>query len=131
MGVLDQVSVGIAGEVVITVTHEMTVQHFLSTMPAVYSTPVMVLHMETAGTQSIAHLLPPGHVSVGMGINMRHLGASRVGATIRVTSRLIEKDEKTVLFEVEVWDGDRKVGDGTHRRGVVNIAAFEKRFGAG
>lgn len=131
MGVLDRVTVGIPGELVVQVTHDMTVAHFLNSMPAVYSTPIMVLHMETAGTQSIADLLPPGHVSVGMGINMRHLAATRVGATVRITSRVAEVDEKTVLFEVEAWEGERKIGDGTHRRGVVNVAAFEKRFGVG
>lgn len=129
MGVLDKVSLGITGEKVITVTHDMTVQHFLDTMPAVYSTPIMVLHMETAGTASIAHLLPEGHVSVGMGINMRHLAATPVGATVRITSKVIEVAAKTVLFEVEAWEGERKIGDGTHRRGVVDMAKFESRFG--
>ncbi len=40
-----------------------------------------------------------------------------------------QMDAKSVLFDVEAWDGDRKIGDGTHRRGVINVAAFEKRFG--
>ena len=31
-------------------------------------------------------------------------------------------------LEVEAWDGDRKIGDGTHRRGIVNVNEFEKRF---
>jgi predicted thioesterase len=34
-----------------------------------------------------------------------------------------------VVFEVEAWDGDRKIGDGTHRRGIVNVLGFERRFG--
>jgi predicted thioesterase len=34
-----------------------------------------------------------------------------------------------VVFEVEAWDGDRKIGDGTHRRGIVNVVEFEERFG--
>jgi predicted thioesterase len=131
MGALDRVEVGITGEIIVTVTHDMTVQHFLSTMPAVYATPMMILHMETTGAESIAALLPEGHVSVGMAVNVRHLAATPVGRTVRVTSRVAEVDGKTVLFEVEAWDDERKIGDGTHRRGVVDVAAFEKRFGAG
>lgn len=131
MSALDRVTAGLTGEKTITVTHDMTVAHFLSSMPAVYATPVMILHMETACTSSIAALLPEGHVSVGMEVNVRHLAATPVGATVRVTSRVIEVATKSVLFEVEARDGDRKIGDGTHRRGVVNMAAFEKRFGAG
>ena len=34
-----------------------------------------------------------------------------------------------MVFEVEAWDGDRKIGDGTHRRGIVNVLEFEKRLG--
>jgi predicted thioesterase len=130
MGALDQVAVGMTGEETVTVTHDMTVQHFSSDMPAVYATPVMILHMEMTSANSIAALLPKGHVSVGMAVNVRHLAATPVGRAVRVTSRVAEVDGKTVLFEVEAWDGDRKIGDGTHRRGVVDLAAFEKRFGA-
>lgn len=131
MGALDRVAVGLTGEKTVTVTHDMTVQHFLPTMPAVYATPVMILHMETTSAESIAALLPEGHVSVGMAVNVRHLAATPVGRTVRVASRVAEVDGKTVLFEVEAWDGERKIGDGTHRRGVVEVAVFEKQFGAG
>jgi predicted thioesterase len=41
----------------------------------------------------------------------------------------VQIDSRSVVFEVEAWDGDRKIGDGTHRRGVVNVVDFEKRFG--
>lgn len=130
MGVLDKVTVGLEGEKIVTVTHDMTVQHFLSTMPAVYATPIMILHMEMAGTASIAALIPERHVSVGMGVNVKHLAATPVGREVRITSKVIEVSPKSVLFAVEAWDGDRKIGEGTHRRGVVATAAFEKRFGA-
>ena len=73
--------------------------------------------------------MPDGYVSVGMEVNVRHLAATPVGRTVRVTSRVRQIDAKSVLFDVEAWDGSRKIGDGTHRRGVINIAAFEKRFG--
>jgi fluoroacetyl-CoA thioesterase len=33
------------------------------------------------------------------------------------------------VFDVEVWDGDCKIGEGTHRRGIVNAVEFEARFG--
>ena len=130
MNVLDKVTVGIPGETVVTVTQEMTVRHFLSTLPAVYATPIMILNMERACAASIADLLPEGHVSVGMEVNIRLLAATPVGRTVRTVSRVVEVDARTVLFDVEAWDGDRKIGDGTHRRGVVNIAAFERRLGA-
>lgn len=130
-GVLDRVSAGMTGEKIVTVTHDMTVAHFLSTMPVVYATPIMILHMEMASAAIVAKHLPDGYVSVGMEVNVRHLAATPVGRQVLVMARVLQVDPKSVLFEVVAWDGHRKIGDGTHRRGVVNIAAFEKRLGDG
>jgi fluoroacetyl-CoA thioesterase len=98
-------------------------------MPQVYATPMMVLHMEMASGSAIASHLPEGFVSVGMDVKVRHLAATPVGRTVRAVSRIIEIGPKSVVFEVEAWDGNRKIGDGTHRRGIVNIREFEQRFG--
>jgi fluoroacetyl-CoA thioesterase len=89
----------------------------------------MILHMEMASGCAIALHLPEGFVSVGMDVKVRHLAATPVGRTVRAVARVIAIDAKSVVFEVEAWDGDRKIGDGTHRRGIVNVAEFEKRFG--
>jgi hypothetical protein len=40
-----------------------------------------------------------------------------------------QQDPKSVAFEVAAWDSDREIGDGTHRRHIVNVPEFEKRFG--
>ncbi len=130
MNVLEKVTVGMTGDKIVTVTHDMTVQHFVSTMPAVYATPVMILHMEMVSTASIVEYLPEGYVSVGMEVNVRHLAATPVGREVHLNSRVIEVSPKSVLFAVEAWDGDRKIGEGTHRRGVVAMAAFNKQFDA-
>jgi len=107
----------------------MTVGHFVAQMPRVYATPMMILHMEMASGSAIAAHLPKGFVSVGMDVKIRHLAATPIGRTVRAISRVITIDPKSVVFEVEAWDGDRKIGDGTHRRGIVNVVEFEKRYG--
>jgi fluoroacetyl-CoA thioesterase len=129
MDALDNVKIGMTAEQTVTVTSEMTVGHFVANMPQVYATPMMILHMEMASGSAIAALLPEGFVSVGMDVKVRHLAATPVGRTVRAISRVIEVDRKSVVFEVEAWDGDRKIGDGTHRRGIVNLVEFEKRCG--
>jgi fluoroacetyl-CoA thioesterase len=129
MSPLDKVSAGQAAEKKVTVTPEMTVAHVVPGMPAVYSTPMMILHMEMAAGSAIQSLLPAGHVSVGMAVDIRHLAATPVGRTVRAIARVARVEAKSVVFEVEAWDGDRKIGDGSHRRGVVNVVEFEKRFG--
>jgi predicted thioesterase len=126
---LSNVRIGMTAEKTVTVTPDMTVGHFVAGMPQVYATPMMILHMEMASGSALASHLPDGFVSVGMDVKVRHLAATPVGHTVRATARVLEIDRKSVVFEVEAWDGDRKIGDGTHRRGVVNVAEFEKRFG--
>ena|ERR1700743_2684143 len=129
MDALKNVWLGMSAEETVTVTSEMTVGHFVADMPHVYATPMMILHMEMASGAAIAAHLPKGFVSVGMNVKIHHLAATPVGRTVRAISRIVQIDAKSVLFEVEAWDGDRKIGDGSHRRGIVNLEEFERRFG--
>jgi predicted thioesterase len=126
---LDKVAVGMTAEKLMTVTPEMTIGHAVPGMPAVYGTPTMILHMEMAAGSAIQSSLPAGYISVGMMVNIRHLAATPVGRRVRAVARVVEIEARSVVFEVEAWDGDRKIGDGTHRRGIVNVAKLEKRFG--
>ncbi|HEV7878211.1 thioesterase family protein [Bradyrhizobium sp.] len=129
MDALAKVTTGMTAEKAVTVTAEMTVAHYVANMPAVYGTPMMILHMEMASGSAIASHLPEGFVSVGMDVKVRHLAATPIGRTVRATARVLEIDRRSVVFEVEAWDGDRKIGDGTHRRAIVNVREFEQRFG--
>ena len=129
MNPLEKVTIGMTAEKLVTVTPEMTVGHVVPGMPEVYGTPMMILHMEMAAGSAVQPLLRAGHVSVGMMVNIRHLAATPVGRTVRAIARIVVVETRSVLFEVEAWDGDRKIGDGTHRRGVVNVAEFVRRFG--
>ena len=129
MDALDNITIGMTAEKTVTVTPALTVGHFVARMPQVYATPMMILHMEMAAGASIASHLPEGFVSVGMDVKVRHLAATPVGRTVRTTSRVVKINPRSVVFEVEAWDGGRKIGDGTHRRGIVNMLEFERRFG--
>src|ERR1700735_3745908 len=129
MNLLSKVTFGMTAETAVTVTSEITVGHFVANMPPVYATPMMILHMEMASGSAIASHLPNGFVSVGIEVNIRHLAATPVGRRVRAISRVIKLDRKSVVFEGEAGDGDRKIGDGPHRRGIVNVVEFEKRFG--
>ncbi len=130
MMALDKVTVGMMAEKTVTVTPEMTVGYLVPGMPRVYATPMMILHMEMAAGSAVSPYLPDGYVSVGMDVRVRHLAATPVGNTVRAIARVIEIDSKSVTFEVEAWNGERKIGDGSHRRGIVNLLEFEKRYGA-
>ena len=128
MNLLDNITIGMAAEHTLTVTPEMTVGHFVEDMPQVYGTPMMILHMEIAAGSSIASHLPEGFISVGMDVTVRHLAATPVGRTVRTISRVKQIEAKSVVFEVEAWDGARKIGDGTHRRGIEKLTPCHHLF---
>ncbi|MDI3559208.1 thioesterase family protein [Bradyrhizobium sp. Arg816] len=129
MNPLEKLTAGMTAEKLVTVTAEMTVGHVVPGMPEVYGTPMMILHMEMAAGSAIQPSLPAGYVSVGMMVDVRHLAATPVGRTVRAVARVVAVEARSVFFAVEAWDGGRKIGGGTHRRGVVDVAEFERRFG--
>jgi predicted thioesterase len=131
MNPLDHVSVGLSAETGFVVLKEMTIGHFVAGMPLVYATPVMVLHMEMAAGSAIASALPEGFVSVGMAISVRHLAATAIGRRVHAIAHVTDMDERSVFFKIEAWNDERRIGDGTHRRGIVNLREFEQRFGVG
>ena len=94
MNAFDYITRGMTAEKIVTVTPEMTVGHFVTQMPMVYATPMMILHMEMASGSSIASHLPEGFVSVGMDVKVRHLAATPVGRTVRAISRVVQVDSK-------------------------------------
>jgi fluoroacetyl-CoA thioesterase len=131
MDAREVISIGMSAERTLVVTPDRTVRHFVPNMPAVYATPMMIMEMEMASADAIARYLSAGWVTVGTEVDIRHLGASAVGAKVRTTARVIAVERRVIRFEVEAFEGDRKIGEGRHARGLVNVASFEKRLAAG
>ncbi|MBV9288913.1 MAG: thioesterase family protein [Hyphomicrobiales bacterium] len=125
---LADVRPGIEGSRQELVTAELTVGFHVEGMPLVYATPMMIMLMEKASGAAIAGHLPTGWITVGAEVNVRHLAPTPVGRTVTATARVLEVDGRSVLFAVEAEDGVRKIGEGAHRRGVVKLESFAKRF---
>jgi predicted thioesterase len=98
-------------------------------MPAVFGTPLMIMEMEMASAAAVSGHLPQGWVTVGTEVDIRHIAASPVGAVIRTAARVVAVERRVIRFEVEAFDGKRRIGEGRHARGLVNVASFEKRLG--
>jgi predicted thioesterase len=95
----------------------------------VYATPMMIMAMEKASGLAIAGHLPPGWVTVGSTVDIRHLAPTPVGRIVTATASVLEVEGRSVLFAVEAHDDERKIGDGRHRRGAVNLERFAERYG--
>ena len=123
------IKVGMSAERTLVVPPERTVGHFVPDMPMVYATPMMIMEMEMVCADAIKPHLEPGWVTVGTEVDIRHLAASPVGAVVRTTARVIAVERRAIRFAVEAFDGERRIGEGRHARGLVNLATFNKRFG--
>jgi predicted thioesterase len=129
MDARDIIKIGMSAERMLVVPPERTVGHFVQHMPLVYATPMMILEMEMTSGDAIAKHLVPGWITVGTEVDVRHLAATPVGATVRTTARVIEVERRVIRFAVEAFAGARKIGEGRHGRGLVNYEQFTKRFG--
>jgi len=63
--------------------------------------------------------------TVGFEVCIKHVGAAAKGMTCTAHATLREvADGRKLRFDVEVRDGDRTIGVGTHERRVVDTTAF-------
>lgn len=86
-----------------------------------YSTPSMISLMEQASMAAINEYLKDGQTSVGFEVNIRHLAPADIGATVVAHAELLEVDRNRLTFRVEAFEDDRKLGEGTHRRAVIDL----------
>jgi fluoroacetyl-CoA thioesterase len=89
---------------------------------SVLSTPGMIAMMERNAAMLAFPKLPEGKATVGFEVCVKHVGAAFEGAscTVRATLREIA-DGRKLRFDVEVREGERTVGVGTHERRVVEV----------
>ena len=95
---------------------------------AVLSSPSMILMMEQTAMLFVQEHLPEGWITVGTRVDVSHLRASKVGAEITVNAKLIEFEKKHMVFAVEAYDGENKIGEGKHERHIVNREKFISRI---
>lgn len=130
MKATESIPLGATATQTIEVTKNMTVAHFVESMPAVYGTPIMIYHMEEVAGSMIQQYLPEGWVSVGVVVNVKHLAATPVGAKVTARAEVIAVDDQTITFAVESHDGFEKIGEGTHVRAPVQMERFMKKVNA-
>ena len=122
------IKIGMSAERTLVVPVERTVGHFVPGMPMVYATPMLILEMEMASGDAIRRFLVPGWVTVGTEVDIRHLAATPVGATVRTIAKVVAVERRVIRFEVEAFDDKRRIGEGRHARGLVNFASFTAQF---
>jgi fluoroacetyl-CoA thioesterase len=86
----------------------------------VLSTPAMIGKMERCAAMLALEHLPQGCATVGFEVCIRHVAGASEGARCTVRAALREiVDERKLRFDVEVREGERVIGIGTHERRAV------------
>jgi fluoroacetyl-CoA thioesterase len=94
----------------------------------VLSTPGMISMMERNSTMLAREHLPEGKGTVGFEVHVKHVGGAPEGASCTVHSKLTEVvDGRKLRFDVEVREGSRVLGVGTHERRVIDLAEHAQR----
>ena len=93
---------------------------------SVLSTPGMIAMMERCSSVLAFENLPDGKATVGFEVCVKHVAAALEGSECKVTTELREiVDERKLRFDVEVREGDRTIGVGTHERRVIDVGAVK------
>ena len=127
---MDEIVPGLAGQSEMVVREENTARHLGSGNVDVLATPEMIRLMEKAAVAAVDHLLPEGYRTVGVRMDVRHLAATPVGMRVRVRAELIAVEGRKLTFRVEAFDEAEKIGEGEHRRVVINLKRFQERVEA-
>ena len=125
---LSKLKPGLTGSAQILVGVEHTAPSIGSGKVPVLATPVMINVIEAAALAAVEHLLPPGHQSLGIHLDVRHFAATPIGMHVEATAELIAVDGRTLSFLVEAHDDKEPIGGGSHQRVVVNVARFDERI---
>ena len=125
---LSKLQPGLTGFARIHVGVEQTAPSIGSGKVPVLATPVMINVIEAASLAAVEHLLPSGHQSLGIHLDVRHLAATPIGMHVEATAELTGIEGRTLSFKVEARDDKEPIGGGTHQRVVVNVARFDERI---
>ena len=94
--------------------------------PKVFATSKMVALMEIAASRVLKKFLSNSECSVGIEININHVSPTSMGAKVMAQAILIDIVENIFTFTVKASDESGLIGEGTHKRSIVDIERLEK-----
>lgn len=101
-----------------------------SDMPRVFATAMMVGFMEQTCILALRPYLDEGLRTVGTHVDMSHVAATPVGMEVEASVELVDMRGKELLFKVACRDEAGLIGEGLHRRAIIDLQRFEQRLAA-
>jgi fluoroacetyl-CoA thioesterase len=120
---------GLSARAELIVTDADTAQALGSGDVPVLATPRVVALMEEATVATTARHLETGQSTVGTRVELDHLAATGVGATVVAGARLVTVAGRRLAFDVAVHNGDTVAAQGRVERVVVDRERFLGKVG--
>lgn len=94
----------------------------------VLSTPALIGLMEKTSVELATPYLEDHEQTVGTHVDVRHRAPTRIGQTVVVTAELLECEGNKLRFSVTALNDEGvKIGEGSHRRAVINTNHFAQK----
>ncbi len=119
-----EITIGMKGEARTVAEREDTALEVGSGSLLVYATPCMVALMEGAACAAIEAAIPEEKTSVGTYLEISHLAATPVGLEVWAQAEVTAVEGSSITFRVTAFDEAGKIGEGTHKRAIINTQHF-------
>ena len=97
-------------------------------MPPVFATAMMIGFIEQTCIQALAPHLEPGQATVGTHVDVSHVAATPQGMRVTAHVELIAIEGRALLFKVRCEDEGGVIGEGLHRRAIIDSARFLQKL---
>jgi fluoroacetyl-CoA thioesterase len=94
----------------------------------VLSSPSMIGLMERTCVELLAPYLTETEQTVGFHVDVKHFAPTKIGQSVTVTAEFLELKDDKLRFAVKASnDQGIKIGEGLHRRALINVNRFAKK----
>jgi fluoroacetyl-CoA thioesterase len=93
-------------------------------MPPVFATAMMIGFVEQTCVEALRPWIGAGQHSVGIHVNVSHVAATPVGLEVAAEVELIEINDRVLTFRATCCDSAGLIGEGVHRRAVIDLSRF-------
>ncbi len=115
---------GTSYELTFPVTDDLTALAVGSGTLPVLATPVLAAKLEECAWRAAAPFLEEGSSTVGTRLELNHISPTPVGMAVACRAELTAAEGRSLTFSLSASDSVGLVGEGTHRRAVIQDERF-------
>jgi predicted thioesterase len=115
---MERIEIGAVREEKVRVENENAINFLGLPGARVLSTPHMIGYMERTSRNLVLPMLEPGD----------DLSGAPLGSEVTFRAEIESVEGRRVNFRVKAYDDQHVVGEGTHQRFVVTVAAFAQKM---